>query len=97
MKKTMISLIENKRNDKVQRAHTYWNLKKHISVLFRCTMVAVHCFIWPPMSTVLQADKNCVCFKSLPGCVLFFMLHLMLDGLIQYYSVKVIFMFLESR
>ena len=35
-------------------------------------MVAVHCFIWPPMSTVLQADKNCVCFKSLPGCVLFF-------------------------
>ena len=50
MKKKTSSLIEDKRKDKAQRAHTRRNPKRHIplvSLLVLCKMVAVHCFIWP--------------------------------------------------
>ena len=49
MKKTS-SLIEDKRKDKAQRAHTHRNPKKHIplvSLLLWRKMVAVYCFVWP--------------------------------------------------
>ena len=44
------SLIEDKRKDKAQRAHTRRNPKRHIplvSLLLLRKMVAVHCFVWP--------------------------------------------------
>ena len=43
------SLMENKRNDEVQRPHTRRNPKRHISLvsfLLYCKMVAICCFIW---------------------------------------------------
>ena len=48
MKKTS-SLIEDKRKDKAQRAHTRRNPKRHIpmvSLLLLRKMVAMHCFVW---------------------------------------------------
>ena len=50
MKKKTSSLIEDKRKDKAQRAHTCQNPKRHIplaSLLLWHKMVAVHCFVWP--------------------------------------------------
>ena len=50
MKKKTSSLIEDKRKDKAQRAHTRRNPKRHIplvSLLLLHKMVAVHCFVWP--------------------------------------------------
>ena len=44
------ALIEDKRKDKAQRAHTRRNPKRHItrvSLLLWRKMVAVHCFVWP--------------------------------------------------
>ena len=41
----------DKRKDKVQRAHTHHNPKKHItqmSLLLWYKIVTVHCFVWPP-------------------------------------------------
>ena len=43
------SLIEDKRKDKAQRAHTRRSSKRHIplmSLLLWRKMVAVHCFVW---------------------------------------------------
>jgi len=43
------SLMEDKRNNKVQRPHAHWNRKRHVSLvsLLLChKMVAVCCFIW---------------------------------------------------
>ena len=50
MKKKTSSLIEDKRKDKEQTAHTRRNPKRHIplvSLLLWHKMVAVHCFVWP--------------------------------------------------
>ena len=50
MKKKTSSLIEDKRKDKVQMAHTHRNPKRHIplvSLLLLHKMVDVHCFVWP--------------------------------------------------
>ena len=49
MKKKTSNLIEDKRKDKVQRAHTRRNPKRHIplvSLLLWRKMVAVRCFVW---------------------------------------------------
>ena len=50
MNKKTSSLIEDKRNDKAQRAYTHWNPKRHIplvSLLLWCKMVAMRCLVWP--------------------------------------------------
>jgi len=42
------SLMEDKRNNKVQSLHTCWNPKRHISLvslLLWCKMVAIRCFV----------------------------------------------------
>ena len=49
MKKKTSTLIEDKRKDKAQRAHTRRNPKRHISLvslLLWRKMVAVRCFVW---------------------------------------------------
>ena len=48
---------EDKRKDKVQRAHTGWNPKRHIelvSLLLWHKMVAVRWFVWFSLSTVVR-------------------------------------------
>ena len=54
-------LIEDKRKDKVQRAHTHWNPKRHVplvSLLLWRKMVAVHCFIWPVTVVRLEVRRR---------------------------------------
>ena len=64
MKKKTSSLIEDKRKDKAQRAHTRQDPKRHIplvSLLLWRKMVGVHCFVWPlalRLWSVSQAVQN---------------------------------------
>ena len=47
MKKATTSLIEDKKKDRAQRAHTHQNLLL-VSLLLWYIMVAIYCFVWPP-------------------------------------------------
>ena len=80
MKKDEDNLIEDKRKDKVQRAHTRRNPKRHIplvSLLLWHKMVAMCCFIWPPAlrlwsgrqaGSQMKIQVSVIFLNSISGC-----------------------------